>query len=97
MEFAIGSAKNNALDIKIFMKDVGVSGCVFFSSTYIFNRVASCVNPVNTMYAALPALLVVIASIVLYLFGPLLDYQSMSADKYKHVRCSGFGYVRVLE
>jgi hypothetical protein len=37
------------------------------------------VNPVNTMYAALPALLYVNASIVPYLLGPLLDYQSSSA------------------
>ncbi|KIM38969.1 hypothetical protein M413DRAFT_447329 [Hebeloma cylindrosporum] len=64
MEFTTGNAKNNASDIKVFMKDVGVSGRV---------------NPVNTMYAALPALLYLNASMVPYLLGPLLDYQSTSA------------------
>jgi hypothetical protein len=43
MEFTTGNAKNNPLDIKIFMKDVGISGYVFiyFCSNYIFNSTVS--------------------------------------------------------
>jgi len=36
-------------------------------------------NPVNTTYAALPALLYINASMVPYLQGQLMDYQTTSA------------------
>jgi len=52
---------------------------LFLKLYFQFNRVTSRVNPVNTIYAAFPALLYVNASIVPYLLGPLLDYQSTSA------------------
>ncbi|KAI0335016.1 DUF1793-domain-containing protein [Cubamyces sp. BRFM 1775] len=60
----------NASDVRIFMKDIG-------SST-----VAERVNPVERIYAALPALLYVNASLVGPLLRPLLDAQDNLTTPY---------------
>ncbi|KAH9892777.1 DUF1793-domain-containing protein [Cubamyces lactineus] len=61
----------NASDVRIFMKDIG-------SSSMNTERV----NPVEKMYAALPALLYVNASLVGPLLRPLLDAQDNLTTPY---------------
>ncbi|KAI0684505.1 hypothetical protein BC835DRAFT_1523871 [Cytidiella melzeri] len=64
----------NTSDVKAFMKDLGCTGTGVASD----GSKPSSVNPVDVMYAAMPAYLYLNPSILGYLLNPLLEYQDSS-------------------
>ncbi|OSD07070.1 hypothetical protein PYCCODRAFT_1464180 [Trametes coccinea BRFM310] len=65
----------NASDVRVFMKDVN-GNAQMPDGQFLHGRV----NPVEKMYAAMPALLYVNASIIGFLLAPLLDAQDLVTD-----------------